>query len=657
MTKKRLTEVGALPKQFRMATMECKLVERAADAPEGAPNLYDISISSEAEVERWFGVEVLSHESSAVDMSRMVSGAAVLVDHGGDQVGVVESARLEGGKLRGVIRFSQNTRGQEVERDVRDGIRRNVSVGYFVKKAKRVEERDGLDVWKVTRWQPAEVSIVSVPADYTVGVGRADEGGARLPVELEDGVTVEEGEDMKRVRAADGSIIEVQDSDPRPAVTPDDNRAARNAEVLAICAANELGADVVEEFTREGGDWSKRSLSEVAVEVARRRKPTEKPETPPSSEALGLGDIPQRDLARYSYHRAIRQSVLAMENPHNAKFDGVEAAVHRQMETNWPEKMPRRGGILVPMRTRVPDLNTRTLAGTLTGKGPEVIPQAAGELIELLRARAIVLQQGARLLTGLTGPVGFPRVTSGATVSWVPENPATDTPASDPTLGIALLSPKTMQGVIPFTRQLAMQSSIDIEAWTRDELATLHGLAIDKAAIHGKGNNGEPQGIYNAQNVNTKDFTSVFPDITGLMDMVVSVADNNADFGTMRWLSSVILAGRLRVTQEFASTNGSTLWQGNLRDGTVLGYGAASTTQASKVMNANNTAETGGTNQALIFGNWADLLVALFGAMEFVIDPFTKKAKNIIEVATFQMGDVLPRHGQSFTKALNAPSA
>jgi len=648
--KKKLGEVGSLPKQFRMAQMEARIVEREADAPEGAPNLYDISISSEAEVERWFGIEVLSHEAKAVDMTRLVNGAAVLVDHGGDQVGVVEGARLEDGVLRGTIRFSQNARGQEVERDVRDGIRRNVSVGYFVKAAKRVEERSGgTDVWKVTRWQPAEVSIVSVPADYTVGVGRSDEGGAQLPVELDDGVAVEE-ENVKKVRGADGSLIEVQDDDSRPAVTSgSENRQARNAEVLAICAANGLGAEVVEEFTREGGEWANRSVGDVAVEVAKRRAPAQRPDIPASSEALGLGTIPARDLARYSYHRAIRQSIMAQENPHNARFDGVENEVHQHLSANWPAELPRRGGFLAPMRTR-------TLSSTQPTKGAEIVPDSPGELIELLRARSIVMSLGARVLTGLSGPVGFPRVTGGVTVAWVPENPASDTPSSDPSLGMSMLTPKTMQGVVPFTRQLAMQASFDIESWVRDELAIGHSLVFDKAAIHGTGTAGQPTGIYNATSVFSKNFSSTFPDAASLMDMVVGVADNNADLGTLGWLASVVLAGRLRVTAELSNTIAATLWKNNLRQGELLGYRASASTQASKVMTTAGV-ETGGSSQALIYGNWADLLVALFGAMEFVVDPFTKKAKNIIEVATFQMGDVLPRHGASFAKGLAVPAA
>lgn len=645
----KLKEVGKLAKQYRLGVEGLiTRVAPAADAPDGAPATYEFSFSSEAEVERWFGIEVLDHSPKAVDLSRMKAGGAVLVDHGGDQVGVIEDVKLEDKTLRGTVRFSRSQRGKEVEQDVADGIRRNVSIGYFVKKAERVEARDGVDVWKVTRWQPAEVSIVSVPADITVGMGRNTEGGDLFPVELEDGVAVE-GESMKKVRAADGSVVEVQDDDPRAAVTVGDNRGERFREVTSIAAANGLDAVAVEAYTRDGGEWSNKSVAEIAVDIASKRRSQTDRKVPPSSEALGLGDIPADELASYSYHRAIRRSIEAQENPHNAKFDGVEAAVHRHIETNWPSDLPKRGGFFAPMRTR-------TLSSNQPAKGAELVPGSPGELIELLRSRSIVMSLGARVLTGLTGPVGFPRVTGGVTVAWVPENPAADTPSSDPSLGMSLLTPKTMQGVVPFTRQLAMQSSFDLESWVRDELATGHSLVLDKAAIHGTGVGGQPTGIYSAAGVTSKQFSSTFPDATSLMDMVVNVADNNADLGTLGWLASVVLAGRLRVTAELGNTAALTLWKGNLRQGDVLGYRASASTQASKVMTTVGV-ETGGTSQALIYGNWADLLVALFGAMEFVVDPFTKKAKNIIEVATFQMGDVLPRHGASFSKGLAVPSA
>ena len=106
--------------------------------------LFEVAISSETEIERWFGVEVLDHSRGAVDLTRLGNGAAVLVDHRGDQVGVVEpcSARVDHDLvLRARIRFSRSTRGQEIEQDVTDGIRRSVSVGYFIRDAKLVETR------------------------------------------------------------------------------------------------------------------------------------------------------------------------------------------------------------------------------------------------------------------------------------------------------------------------------------------------------------------------------------------------------------------------------------------------------------------------------------------------------------------------------------
>lgn len=632
----KLNDLATLPKQFRSFTGQ---IERAMmpDDSDGQAK-YSIAISSEAEVERWFGIEVLDHSPAAIDMTRLMGGAAVLVDHGGDQVGVVEpdTVKVENGVLRAQVRFSRSQRGKEIEQDIVDGIRRNISVGYFVKKAERIADRNGVDVWKVTRWQPAEVSIVAVPADTSVGIGRADDQGIVHAVEI---VPTSEEKNM--------------DDMIKNAAPVSDNRADRNREILSIVAANGLPASVAENFTRNDNEWASRSVADIAVEIANMRKAGSKSNLPPSAAALGLNDVPAKDMAAYSYQRAIRRTVEALENPHNARFDGLEAEIHQQIDRNWPTDLPKRGGFFVPMRTS--NMAQRTLSSTIGTKGPELVNEVAGDLIELLRARAMVLQMGARLLTGLTGPVGFPRVTGGVTVAWVPENPANDTPASDPSLGLALLTPKTMQGVVPFTRQLAMQSSIDLEGWVRDELATGHSLVLDKAAIHGKGTAGEPLGLYNAANVVSKDFSSTFPTVSTLMDMVIGVADNNADLGTMGFLSSVTLAGKLRSVLEFSAAGSSTIWQGNLRDGSMLGYRAASTTQASKEMSA--SVETGGSSQAIIFGNWNDLIVALFGAMEFVVDPFTKKSKNIIEVATFQMGDILPRHGQSFAKGVNCPAA
>lgn len=643
--KRTLAEVAKLPMQHRMLDMQVRRLERAeGDDPE-APALYELTASTETEVKRWWGVEILDHSKAAVDMLRMDNGAAVLIDHYSDQVGVVERAWLDGKSMKAEIRFSRSVRGREIEQDVVDKVRRNISIGYFVNAVKLEETReDGTDVYRVVRWQPAEISIVSVPADVNAGIGRSEAAGEYPVVFMTDGQPVTEDRMLNRsvhfnAAGAGGGAVATAAAPPAEVIAdaPEKREAARADEIRGMGTANSLPPQVVSELIA-----STLSVAEVGARIAEARK-TRGTATVQADPIL---DFPASDRARFSYHRAIKNGLAMKEG---GKTVGLEAEVHDHLERSLPEGFKRHGGVLVPMTTRA------ALATGVTGKGAEIVQAGQGEMIEILRAKAIVLSLGARLFTGFTGPVEFPKVTAGGTISWMAENPGSDAADSDPTLGLALLTPKTMIGVVPFTRQLLNQASIDVEAFVKDELATYHSLALDKAAIHGKGANGEPTGIYKALEVNAKAFGSAIPDIVGLMDMIVAVADRNADLGTLKFLASVVLAGRLRVTQEFAGTNGSTLWQGNLRDGSILGYGASASTQASKTMTGSE--ETGGVEQALIFGNWADLLVALFGQMELVVDVVTRKKRAMIEVASYQQGDVMPRHGQSFTKATAALAA
>jgi HK97 family phage major capsid protein len=138
----------------------------------------DLSFSSEFPVERWFGVEILDHSEGSVDLSRMNGSAALLLNHDPDrQIGVIEKAWLKDRKMYATVRFSSGALGEEIFRDVKDGIRNLVSIGYRLTDRKKVtiEEIDGKETYRFQEWQPYEGSIVSVPADPTVGVGRNQE--------------------------------------------------------------------------------------------------------------------------------------------------------------------------------------------------------------------------------------------------------------------------------------------------------------------------------------------------------------------------------------------------------------------------------------------------------------------------------------------------
>lgn len=145
-----------------------------ADSVNEEARTVEIAFSSEAPVNRWYGKEILSHAPGAVIMKRLKDGAPLLHQHRpGEQIGVVDSARIDQDKTgRAVVRFSRGSAADEIFQDVKDGIRRKVSVGYIVHNVKLDESNDKDDTYIVKKWEPLELSLVSIPADNAVGVGR-----------------------------------------------------------------------------------------------------------------------------------------------------------------------------------------------------------------------------------------------------------------------------------------------------------------------------------------------------------------------------------------------------------------------------------------------------------------------------------------------------
>lgn len=133
----------------------------------------NLAFASDKPVDQWFGPLSLSISRKAMRPTRLESGAPLLMDHNpADHVGVVERYSLDRGVARATVRFGESVRAQEVFHDVKTGIRQNVSVGFLVHKIDVVKENGKPDIYRSDDWEPYEISIVSVPADISVGVGR-----------------------------------------------------------------------------------------------------------------------------------------------------------------------------------------------------------------------------------------------------------------------------------------------------------------------------------------------------------------------------------------------------------------------------------------------------------------------------------------------------
>ena len=153
----------------------------AREAVDAEARTVELSFASELPYERWWGIEILDVAPTAMRLGRLSNGGPLLMDHDArDQVGVIESVQIGKDRVaRAVVRFGKSARAEEVFQDVADGIRRNVSVGYVINNAVLVETSDDGDnnTYRVTDWEPYEITLTSVPADPTVGVGRS--AGAR----------------------------------------------------------------------------------------------------------------------------------------------------------------------------------------------------------------------------------------------------------------------------------------------------------------------------------------------------------------------------------------------------------------------------------------------------------------------------------------------
>lgn len=613
----------------------------AADSADGAISL---AISSEEPVQRdsWFGdawMEILDHGKGAVMMDRMQSGVALLVNHDvTQQAGIVEGAAVGADKkLRGTARFSKSLLGREIEQDVRDGIRKDVSVGYRVMEMvlEKRDKKTNVDTYRVTRWEPLEVSIVGVPADATVGVGRSADGdrGRTLPFIPRTADRPQE-RTMPDVAAvpAEPVVQRIEVKDPQAEA----KERARVTEILSRGAEHGIHPDKIAAAVRDGMPLATFNESVFAELKERMGKPIQS--GGPSV------DLSEKEAKTYSYARAI----LAMSGFIPMERAGLERAVSDDLEKRMASAgYSRRGsGFFFPSR-----LATRAgldSGGTTTGAALKFTEP--GEFIDLLRNRLQVVRAGATMLTGLQGPVSMPKLTAAAIAYWMAENSGTDATASNATIGSVTLAFKTLIGYTSFSRQLlfsALSASVDAEQLVRDDLAKVHATAIDAAAVNGASSG--PQGVLTNTSIGsvtlgTNGGTLTYAKIVALE---TAIADANADVSNMTFLTNSKVRGLLRAIPVLDTTNTAIpVWtQTADGEGNVLGYRALVSNNVPRNL-TKGTATT--VCSAIAFGDWSQLFIGEWAGFEIITDPFKLKAQGMIEVTSYQAVDVALRQTGAF---------
>jgi HK97 family phage major capsid protein/HK97 family phage prohead protease len=557
-----------------------------------------IAISSEEPVERSFGMEVLEHSEEAIDLSFLASGRApLLLDHDPkQQIGKIESVELdsETRRLRAKVRFGRNGIAAEAFDDVVDGIKANISVGYAINKM----EKRGKDTYVAKSWKPVEASLVSIPADVTVGVGRASEPSQTITVTENSKVIPMENVE----NAVDVAAVQAE---------------ARKAEQKNAAQIVELGArhnqsEMAQKAIREG-----KSIEEFRGELL---------ESIGSEKALQAEEIgmTNKEVKRFSLLRAIN----ALANPHDRRAQEA-AAFEFECSRAAAEQYGRSAqGVMLPadvLRNWKRDLNATDEASLFTDDF------RGGEFIDVLRNSSSVMQAGARILNGLSGDVKIPKKATAAASSWVTEgNPVSE---SEMTVSSVSMTPRHLGAFTDTTRQLLQQSSLSVEALIRDDLAQAIALAIDLGALQGDGTGGAPTGIKSTSGINTVDFGTapvLVPSFAQVVEMETKVAEDNALRGSLAYIMNAAMVGALKTTEKATGTAQFVVEPG----GTVNGYRAIVSNQAA--------------SGDAYFGNFDDLLVGFWSGLDILVDPYAGATSGNVRIIAMQTCDVAVRHAVSF---------
>lgn len=637
MTKKR-TELTAdqLRGQVRSAVFE-----RSDDQDS---SVIRFPVASDTPIQRWYGQEILSHKPGAMVMGERQKTLPLLFNHNRDKLlGVVEKLDQDEHRTYATVRFSSSEEGQKAKAMVDERVLVNCSFQYEILDYDMVRGEDPDDDQLIaTSWEIYEVSLVTIPADSNVGVYRdfetnlkenkmAIRGQEKSENKVNDSEQ-QERENVREAAIAEARRVEVE----REKVRQDERQRIEN--IYSLCRQFNIEDSERENMIRSNETienirshvldlLGKRSVSPVGV--ASRE----------ISEDIGLTAA---ERSNFNLVRALNAALTG---------DWSKAGFEREVSQTLAKRSGRETtGFFMPSDvTMQRDTTPGYFVGQPTQGGNLVATDLrSGSFIDLLRAKAMVTRMGATVISGLVGNVEIPRQTGASTTYWLAEKG--DPTESNATFDKVSLKPKTIGALSSVSRNLLLQSSMNVEAFVRNELAVSLALGIDLAALCGTGTNNQPTGIANMSGICTVEGGTNGGSLTfdKLIDMETQVATANADVTNMYYLCNAATIGFLK---KIKNTSGDYIWKPiteavrNGFPGEVNGYAVGRSNQVRSGL------EKGTSNNCheIYFGNWADLLIGEWGFLEIDVNRYGDAWKSGgVEIRALQTIDIAVRHPKSF---------
>jgi len=276
--------------------------------------------------------------------------------------------------------------------------------------------------------------------------------------------------------------------------------------------------------------------------------------------------------------------------------------------------------------------------------------------IDALRRNMVCAAAGAmvgNLAEDSPGQLALPRLATVSAASWVGDNQGPS--ESNATLDQVLFQAHTCTTYTDLTRRMIKSATRDFEDLVLiPDLTAGIGHAIDLAALNGSGVGYQPLGLLQNSNVTTllpaadagNGSAIAFADVAAL-EAAVGNVDGDPAGARMAMVTSPQLRSKLRRTDKGTAGSGINIWGD---DGRLLDYLAFCSTS----IPANLTRGSGSSLSVLLYGNFADLVINLFTAVDIIVNPYLQSISGVVRVSAFQDADIAPRHVGSFAKTVAA---
>ena len=558
-------------------------------------------------------LERLVIEDTAIDLTRLNSGASVLRNHDPDHVlGTVIRAWIEDGKLWASIRFRKNDEeAGNIYRDIVDGTLRNVSIGYEQNEVVFSRE-NGVLYGDVTRWTPMEVSVaVGVPADPTVGFYRSINITKRkeFPMEEENKKNIDENAETKKKEEATPEPEKKNEPETVPEKKEDAEAKKKQESADEIRALAEIAGqpELANDAIRRGVTLDafrselKNSFTIRSFNTPGKAKKMEK---------------------KYSIANALRSLLTGKGGEFERE---ISDEIYRRAGLRPNEEM---GSIMIPFsRDTFPDSTGFDSAANVgaalvsTENRPEMF-------VDYIRNKMGV--KNATFLTGLRNNITIPTQTGTGSVGWVADL-NTDVGATKPTTGNISLTPKKLGAYVPTGKDLLVQGNPDAVNLVIRDLMALIAQKLSITMLKGNAASPAITGLATAAGVQTVTIADVaaatWQDMlkfgacveglayTGKLEFIMSASDKQ----TFKGISKDTGSGRF-LCEDNQIDGYAVAVDGNLASGEIF------------------------------FGDFSNIIVGQWGGLEIMIDPYKYARSGGVEVIASLVADIAVRNPQTFVK-------